>query len=73
MIHIDLVAGIALGVVSCLAGVFLFWNAGSVRRRRGDFLDPAYIWHCSVCTYSYVNTKDEQISMCPRCGSYNKK
>lgn len=73
MIRIDLLTAIALVSGLCLGLFFVLWNSGSGRRRRGEFLDPAYIWHCAVCTYSYVNTKDEQISVCPRCGSYNKK
>jgi len=31
------------------------------------------IWKCSVCSNDYVDSKHEDISVCPLCGSYNKK
>ena len=31
------------------------------------------IWQCSICTYIYLNSRNDVISTCPRCGSYNKK
>ena len=36
-------------------------------------LDDKFIWFCSVCTYTYISTKEEVITTCPRCASYNKK
>jgi rubrerythrin len=32
-----------------------------------------HIWKCSVCFNDYVDSKHEDISVCPVCGSYNKK
>jgi len=32
-----------------------------------------HIWKCSVCFNDYVDSKHEDISVCPLCGSYNKK
>lgn len=31
------------------------------------------IWKCSVCLHDYIDSKHEDISTCPLCGSYNKK
>lgn len=31
------------------------------------------IWKCSVCLNTYVDSKHEDISVCPLCGSYNKR
>jgi len=31
------------------------------------------IWQCLICTYIYVDSKNEQISKCPRCKSYNER
>jgi hypothetical protein len=36
-------------------------------------LDPKFTWFCDVCTYTYINTRQDVISNCPRCGSFNKK
>jgi hypothetical protein len=51
--------------------VWLRQSASGSEKSR--ILDPKYVWVCSVCTYNYVNTKEESISSCPRCGSYNKR
>lgn len=32
-----------------------------------------FLWQCSICTYTYVDSRHNNISQCPRCGSYNKK
>ncbi len=31
------------------------------------------IWKCSICLAAYVDSKHEDISVCPQCGSYNKR
>jgi rRNA maturation endonuclease Nob1 len=35
--------------------------------------DIDFIWKCSVCFNEYVDSKSEDISVCPLCGSYNKR
>ncbi len=35
--------------------------------------DITYIWKCSVCSHSYVDSGFEDLSVCPLCGSYNKR
>ena len=32
-----------------------------------------YAWRCSVCSHSYIDSKHDEMSVCPLCGSYNKK
>ena len=73
MITIDfsvLVSAVIFLSMSLLLGAWVF---SSKQKEKDLSLDGNYIWFCSVCTYTYVNTKDETISLCPRCGSYNKK
>ena len=31
------------------------------------------VWKCSVCYNTYIDSKDEEMSVCPLCGSYNKR
>ncbi|MDD5432929.1 MAG: hypothetical protein PHO70_08125 [Candidatus Omnitrophica bacterium] len=73
MIEIDF--SIALGVFTSLfLGVlFIVWIFNKKDSGKDLTLDPKFIWFCSVCTYTYINTKEDSISTCPRCGSYNKK
>ena len=35
--------------------------------------DIDFIWKCSICLNTYVDSKKEDISICPLCGSYNKR
>lgn len=35
--------------------------------------DMDCVWKCSVCFHSYIDSKHDEISICPLCGSYNKK
>ncbi|MGE5197020.1 MAG: hypothetical protein ACM3IL_00740 [Deltaproteobacteria bacterium] len=73
MINLDFSAAVAVYVLLFLAIVFLIWMFTKKQKDKDLSLDPRFIWFCSVCTYTYVNTKEEKISICPRCGSYNKK
>ncbi|HNX80674.1 MAG TPA: hypothetical protein PKL77_00810 [Candidatus Omnitrophota bacterium] len=73
MIPIDFSVAIT-GCMLLLIGYFIIaWFFVSRRKDREISLDPRYIWFCSVCTYTYINTKEDTITTCPRCGSYNKK
>ena len=73
MINIDFSLAIALYLLLGIGIIVLFWVAGRKGKSRDLSLDPRFIWFCTVCTYTYINTREEKISVCPRCGSYNKK
>ena len=65
----------AVGIFALL--ILLAFLAGRLEFRhtteKESLLDPKFIWVCSVCTYNFVKTREEAISVCPRCGSFNKK
>ncbi|KPK97381.1 MAG: hypothetical protein AMJ95_09285 [Omnitrophica WOR_2 bacterium SM23_72] len=73
MISIDFSLAIALFIGVLLVLLFLSWIFSKKQKDKDLNLDPRFIWFCSICTYTYVNTKEEVISICPRCGNYNKK
>ena len=73
MINIDFSVAIALFFIFLLAGIGCTWVFGKKEKEKHMLLDPRFMWYCSVCTYTYINTKEEMITVCPRCGSYNKK
>jgi hypothetical protein len=73
MITLDFYAAIAAYVILVLCVVLLSWIFTRKDKDKLRPLDARFIWHCSVCTYTYINTKDETITTCPRCGSFNKK
>jgi len=73
MIKIDFTLAIAAYLISFMAVVFFLWFSGNRQKGKELFLDQKFIWFCSVCTYTYINTKEDKISVCPRCASFNKK
>jgi hypothetical protein len=73
MISIDFSVAIAAYTILLLGIILISWIAGKKQKDKELSLDSKFIWFCSICSYTYVNTRDETISLCPRCGSYNKK
>jgi hypothetical protein len=73
MISIDFSLAISLYILFLLIIILVVWLFGRKQKDRDLSLDEKFIWFCSVCTYTYINTKEDVISVCPRCGSYNKK
>lgn len=41
--------------------------------RRFQPKDVEFIWKCSICLAAYIDSRHEDISVCPQCGSYNKR
>jgi hypothetical protein len=72
MISIDFSQAIALSVFILINVILVFWVFGRKEKNKDLTLDAKFIWFCSVCAYTYINTKEEVISVCPRCGNYNK-
>ncbi|MBM3246256.1 MAG: hypothetical protein FJZ13_02880 [Candidatus Omnitrophica bacterium] len=74
MINIDFSYAITIYIFLFVNILLVAWLFTKKRQKDKDLsLDPRFIWFCSVCTYTYINTKEDAISTCPRCGSYNKK
>jgi len=73
MFLVDFSFAISLYLFIMLLGFVFFSLLEGSTKYQDHSLDPRYIWHCSICTYIYVNTKEDRLSICPRCGSYNKK
>jgi len=73
MISIDFSLGIALYIILFLSITLIAWLLGAKLQDKDLSIDPRFIWFCSICTYTYFFTKEDAISVCPRCGSYNKK
>lgn len=73
MIRIDFSLAVALYLAVFISLALVVWFFSGRQKDKDLSLDPRFIWFCSVCTYTYINTREEAISVCPRCGSYNKK
>ncbi|MDD5347748.1 MAG: hypothetical protein PHT59_03950 [Candidatus Omnitrophica bacterium] len=73
MINLEFSTAISLYLAAVLAAVFALWVLARREKYKEPFLEEKYLWFCSVCTYTYVSTTEESISVCPRCASFNKK
>ncbi len=73
MINLNFYLAVSLYLSVFLTIVLISWLFTRKQKYKELSLDPELIWYCSVCTYTYINTKEDRISACPRCGSYNKK
>jgi hypothetical protein len=75
MIRLDFSIAVALYLFSSLGLMFFLWIFLKKKAFSGGLvkpLAPKFIWCCSICTYTYFTTHKTEISVCPRCGSYNK-
>lgn len=74
MIKLELNTLIFIYILFCVIGVFIIWaifGYKGIKRPAAGEMD--YIWKCSVCLNDYIDSKHDDISICPVCSSYNKK
>ena len=75
MIKVDFSVAIAVYLLLTLAFIACAWILFEHKiKSKGIFKNwqKRYVWQCSVCTYTYLD-REEELSVCPRCKSYNKK
>lgn len=74
MIKIDINTLLFFYILFSVIIILIIWAISSYKKAR-EFRekeeDP--IWKCQVCFNTYVDSKHEDISSCPLCGSYNRK
>jgi hypothetical protein len=73
MITLNFYTAVSAYLFFCISMSLGTWVVARREKHKKLSLDQRFIWFCSVCTYTYVNTKEDVLSVCPRCGSYNKK
>jgi len=73
MINIDFSLAVSLYMLFFLIAFLAVWLISKKQKDKDLSLESRFIWFCSICTYTYINTREDTISVCPRCGSYNKK
>ena len=56
-------------VAAVILGIWIYTEFTVYRPQR--FLGKQYLWRCTFCGYSYLDDRDDTLSQCPRCGSYN--
>ena len=74
MIRLDVSMAVCLYIMSSLLVIFLGWIVFEKKSVFPKFIrEKADVWECTICAYTYVDSKHHGISQCPQCKSYNKK
>ena len=74
MINIDLPMFLFIYLFFSTVLLLIAWSFLDFGTRLKNFTpDEKFIWHCNICDYHYIDSLSEDISRCPRCGSYNEK
>ncbi len=74
MIRIEFSWAVALYISFTAVGFIIYWFVFErIINLPNRSLSERSVWQCSICTLYYIDSRNSQISTCPRCGSYNKK
>ena len=71
MIKIDISTALFLYLFFSVITVLVAWLFMDFGIRLSTFSsEEKYIWHCTICTHTYIDSRNDEISICPRCHSY---
>jgi len=71
MIKIDISTALFLYLFFSVIIVLIAWLFMDFGIRLSTFSsEEKYIWHCTICTHTYIDSRNDEISVCPRCHSY---
>ena len=74
MFNVDISTAVFFYVATALGVLFILWIFFEKTTTLPKFVrEKADVWECSICAYTYVDSKHQEISQCPQCKSYNKK
>ncbi len=74
MIRLELTTAVAIYAFITVIGVLLLWVFLGREEKATQYApEKKYIWQCTICAHTYVDSLHEVISKCPRCGSFNKR
>jgi len=74
MIKVDISTALLIYLLGSVVAVLVAWiflNFGTKMKNFSS--EEKYIWNCSICTHTYIDSRNDEISKCPRCGSYNER
>ena len=74
MIKIEISLAVSLYLIFSVIGLLIIWIF--LDRKKGlRKINPEekFVWQCPICTYFYIDSQNDNFSVCPRCGSYNTR
>ncbi|MBF0215645.1 MAG: hypothetical protein HQL30_01475 [Candidatus Omnitrophica bacterium] len=74
MIKLDLSTALFVYLFFTVIAVLLLWLVMDLGTKLKTYSsDEKFIWHCNICANTYIDSRHEAISKCPRCGSFIEK
>ena len=74
MIKVDISMALFLYLLCSAVFMLIAWSFFDFGTKLKTFSsDEKFIWHCSICSFTYIDSRHEELSRCPRCGSYNQR
>ncbi|MDD4957185.1 MAG: hypothetical protein PHH49_03140 [Candidatus Omnitrophica bacterium] len=74
MIKLDITTALVIYLFISTVLVLIIWSFYDFGVKLKTFSsDEKHLWHCSICALAYIDSLNEEISKCPRCGSFNQK
>ena len=78
MIRIDITTLVFLYILFSVIGILIIWAIVVYKNTRlrappGSQKNIEHVWKCTICFHTYIDSLHDDISVCPLCGSYNKR
>ena len=74
MIQVDFSTAVALYLLISIFSILFLWVClGNVVEIPSIETDRMGVKECAICLHTYIDSCYQDISQCPRCGSYTKK
>lgn len=74
MIKLDITTFVFLYIACSAIAIFVIWIVFGYREmKKATPKYTEYLWKCSVCAHTYIDSKHVDMSACPLCGSYNRR
>lgn len=73
MVRLDISTAVSLYLVFSVVILLFLWALMGREKEDRLEVERTFIWECAICTFTYVDSRHDEISRCPRCNSLNKR
>lgn len=74
MIKLSLTTAILIYIFVFVVAFLIWWAYVELKKSYNlRLVNRDRLWQCSICTYIYSSNSSDEMTVCPRCGSYNEK
>jgi len=71
MIRLEFSSAVALYLFFSVIVILTLWVFFGHRSYKDKYKSgDKFVWHCTICDYTFIDSVREDISQCPRCGSF---